>query len=373
MSVGVLTIGKQTWQSFSRNKGTRLGAALAYYTFASFFPLLLVLISLIGIILSFNIGGAHDASVVVIDTISKELPAATPLVKQNFQQTEQNSGIIGLIGLLTGLWAASNIFAQLEDAFVEIYDVPPETRNWKKTLKARAKAASIVLLLALLMVSSLVFSTVLKTADELVGLLPGGGYWVWLLNLGLSLGLTALVFAVLFEYLPDKVVTWTAALIGGMFTSLTWQIGRELLTAWLGNSGGATAGTVVGSVLAFLALIYYAWQILLLGAQLTATYDDLVHPHLVRQGWKEPEEESDNKKGVVVQKTKADLPSPNVTPALPAPEASTKKWQAVVPARRSNPISFGAGFFTGVMALFIGSQMLMNKLLKRKTTSGQAE
>lgn len=308
MSVSVLAIGKQTWQSFNRNKGTRLAAALAYYTFASFFPLLLVLISLIGIILSFNIGGAHDASLVVIEMVSKELPAAAPLVKQNFQQTEQNSGIIGLIGLLTGLWAASNIFAQLEDAFVEIYHVPPETRNWKKTLKARGKAASIVLLLALMMVSSLVFSTVLQTADEWVGALPGGGYWVWLLNLGLSLALTALVFAVLFKYLPDKVVTWKAALIGGMFTSLTWQIGRELLTTWLGNGSGPTAGSVVGAVLAFLALIYYAWQILLLGAQLTATYDDLVNPHLVRQAWKEPSLSADDKKEAPEQNKIADLP-----------------------------------------------------------------
>jgi membrane protein len=304
MSVGLLTIGKQTWQSFSRNKGTRLGAALAYYTFASFFPLLLVLISLIGIMLSFNIGGAHDASLVVIEMVSEELPAAAPLVEQNLQQTEQNSGIIGLIGLLTGLWAASNIFAQLEDAFVEIYHVPPETRNWKKTLKARGKAASIVLLLALMMVSSLVFSTLLQTADEWISELSDGEYWVWLvwlLNLGLSLGLTGLVFAALFKYLPDKVVTWTAALIGGMFTSLTWQIGRELLTRWLGSAPTApptaptapTVDSVVGAVLAFLALIYYAWQILLLGAQLTATYDDLVNPHLVRQAWKEQKKIAD--------------------------------------------------------------------------------
>lgn len=379
MSVGVLTIGKQTWQSFSRNKGARLGAALAYYTFASFFPLLLVLISLIGIALSFNIGGMQDASVVVIDTVSKELPAARPLVEKNLQQTEQNSGTIGLIGLLTGLWAASNIFAQLEEAFVEIYHVPPDTRNWKKTLKARGKAASIVLLLALLMIASLVFSTILSTADDYARSLPGGRYWAWLLNLGISLTLTAFVFAILFKYLPDKLVTWKASIIGGIFTSLTWQIGRELLTTWLGNSSGPTAGTVVGSVLAFLALIYYAWQILLLGAQLTATYDQLVYPDLGqgRKGARQKEGVPDSSTPPRLDFSEALPPDSPTPPLLSPPEQSEspKKWTTVtvVPPRRSNPVTFGAGFFAGVMAFFLGLNMMLNKLLKGKTTKNQSE
>ncbi|MGB0387654.1 MAG: YihY/virulence factor BrkB family protein [Ardenticatenaceae bacterium] len=272
----VVIIAKLMWQKNGQNNIARLGAALAYYTFASFFPLLLVLISLIGYAFSFNIGGVADAGQYVIEMVSSQLPAAGKLLEQNIQHTERNSGAFGLAGLLTGLWAASNIFAQLEGAFDVIFEVGPHKQAWLKMLKARARAALIVLLIALLMVSSLLFSTVLKTVDSLARALPAGGYWAWLLNIGISLSITGTLFAALFKYIPDKLVTWKAALIGGMFASITWQIGREVLTWWLAESAGATAGTVVGSVLAFLALIYYAWQILLLGAQLTAVIDQVI-------------------------------------------------------------------------------------------------
>ncbi|MGH2544917.1 MAG: YihY/virulence factor BrkB family protein, partial [Ardenticatenaceae bacterium] len=239
LNVSVSDLAKKTWQEFGEDSVARLGAALAYYTFASFFPLLLVLISLVGIALSFNIGGAEEARATVLDAVSANLPQAQDILAQSFQETEQNSGTLGLVGLLTGLWAASNIFSQLEESFNLIYDVAPRNRSFLEKLKARGQAALIVILIAVLMLGSLIFSTVLTTAQSFVQALPGGGVWAWLLNLLLSLTLTAVIFAALFKYIPDKPVTWKAAIIGGIFTSIAWQIGRELLTWWLGRASAS--------------------------------------------------------------------------------------------------------------------------------------
>ena len=365
------TILKKTWQEYGRNKISRLGAALSYYTFASFFPLLLVLIALVG--MAVNLGIGADAESSVIEMVAKELPAAQAVLDANLRQLKESSGTIGLIGLLTGLWAASNIFAQLQEAFDVIYGVGERKQTWKDQVKSRAQAALIVVLIAVLMVSSLVFSTFLNTATSYVGQLPGGGYWIWLLNLALSLGLTALVFASLFKYIPNKLVTWKAALVGGLFTSMTWQIGRELITWWLGRSAGPTAGTVVGSVLAFLVLIYYAAQILMLGAQLTATYDEVINPELVRDPTLDDQalhEASPDKMpaaniGMTAPYKIADFEPKNASGFGAIPISSMAASPA--PTAHSNFASFAAGYLAGLGALLVGLRMLLGKVLDQKS------
>lgn len=372
MNVSAVTIAKKTWQEYGNNNISRLAAALSYYTFASFFPLLLVLIALVGMIVNLGIAGAPDTENYVTNMVAEQLPAAGGVLDANIQQLKESSGTIGLIGLLTGLWAASNIFAQLQEAFDIIYSVGERKQTWQDILKSRAQAASIVLLIAVLMITSLVFSAFLNTATSLVETLPGGGYWVWLLNLTISLALTAFLFASLFKYVPNKVVTWKAALIGGLFTSITWQIGRELLTWWLGRSAGPTAGTVVGSVLAFLALIYYAAQILMLGAQLTATYDELVHPDLVPD--QNPDEEE---AGIQQAQPQANIPpvaAPvGITQQMPAHSDPlyNPSWSAPptpltpAPAKTSNFATFAAGYLAGLGAFMVGLRALFGKLTTR--------
>ncbi|HEX8683630.1 MAG TPA: YhjD/YihY/BrkB family envelope integrity protein, partial [Ardenticatenaceae bacterium] len=105
MKVSVVELAKNTWSEFGKDNVGRLGAALAYYTFTSFFPLLLVLISLVGIALSLGFESAEDARTTVLNRVTSSLPAARDLVAESFQDTEQNSGTLGLAALLTGLWA----------------------------------------------------------------------------------------------------------------------------------------------------------------------------------------------------------------------------------------------------------------------------
>lgn len=353
LKVDIKTLLQQTWKEFGADNIARLGAALAYYTFSSFFPLLLVLISLVGIALSLGVESAEQARTYVMDAVSQNLPAAQEVMAESFQDTEQNSGTLGVVGLLTGLWAASNIFAQLEEAFNIIYDVAPRKRSFLEKLKARGKSALIVVFIALLMIGSLVSSTVIQTADSIVRTLPGGATAAWLMNLGISLALSTLVFALLFKYIPDKPVTWKAAFIGGFFTSIAWQIGRELLTWWLGrDTTSPTAGTVVGAVLAFLALIYYASQILMLGAQLTATWDQLANPDLVRH------------------RTSEDS-------ALRGPGQPPVKEDGETVGRASGggrggggkvqprPVSFVFGFLAGALALLVGIKTVLGNLAGR--------
>jgi membrane protein len=390
MKVSVVALAKNTWSEFGKDNVGRLGAALAYYTFTSFFPLLLVLISLVGIALSLGFESAEDARTTVLNRVTSSLPAARDLVAESFQDTEQNSGTLGLAALLTGLWAASGVFSQLDQAFSIIFDISPRKKSLIENLKSRAQAGIIVIAIAVLMIGSLVFSTVLATADSLVRSLPAGGTVAWLLNLAVSLVLSAGVFAALFKFLPDKPVTWKAALIGGAFTSVTWQIGRELLTWWLGRSANdATAGTVVGSVLAFLGLVYYASQIIMLGAELTATYDEMANPDLVRHKTSEdsplrgPGQPEVGESGEPVgtggkgeEQQDGSSRKKNQESSRREGSRSAARSNASTTAAEAAPeriSTFGTGFVGGVLASLITGRILVGKVAGRVFNRGDAD
>jgi membrane protein len=386
MNVSVVELAKNTWQEFGKDNVGRLGAALAYYTFTSFFPLLLVLISLVGIALSLGFESAEDARTTVLNAVESNLPAARDLLAESFRDTEQNAGSLGIVGLLTGLWAASGVFAQLDQAFSVIFDISPRKRTIIENLKARGQAALIVIIIAALLIGSLVFGTVLTTVDSVARSLPGGAIFGFVINIAVSLILSTGVFAMLFKFLPDKPVTWKAALLGGAFASVTWQIGRELLTWWLGRaSNEATAGTVVGSVLAFLALVYYASQIIMLGAELTATYDEMAHPEKVRHKTSEdspmpgPGQPAVDEGGNQIEGTgsagtasngQASKEEKSKSGSGDNQQASRSRNSqnaatAASPDAQERISTFGTGFVGGVLASLITGRIVVGKVVNR--------
>ena len=365
LPVSVVTLAKQVWKEFGEDNIARLGAAFAYYTFTAFFPLMLVLVALVGVGASLGFETAESAQEAVVNAVTSNLPAAGPLLENSFQETEQNAGSIGFWGIVLGLWTASSIFAQLEESFNIIYDVAPRERSFLQKLKGRAQAATIVIAIAALMIGSFVFSAVIATVQGAVEALPGGEVGAWLLNIAISLTLSAVVFAALFKFLPDKPVTWKAAFIGGAFTSVTWQIGREVLTWYLGTRENPEAGAVIGAALGFLLLVYYASQILMFGAQVTATYDEMANPDLVAPKTSEDSALRGPGQPSVLESGKTAGRAESDGAVGSGGESAFEKRLARRDTAKKNVTSFGVGFVTGVAALFVGARKLVERVADR--------
>jgi membrane protein len=91
-------------------------------------------------------------------------------------------------------------------------------------------------------------------------------------NFLLSLGVIALLLAMIFKYLPDTEVAWGDAWIGAAVASLLLTIGKALIGLYLARSTVASAYGAAGSLVIILTWVYYSAQILLLGAEVTHVY-----------------------------------------------------------------------------------------------------
>ena len=79
--------------------------------------------------------------------------------------------------------------------------------------------------------------------------------------------LAAMIFAAIFKYVPNAVVSWRAALGGGIFTAVLFAFGRLALAWYLGREAEASAYGAATSLVLLLIWVYYSAQILFLGAQ----------------------------------------------------------------------------------------------------------
>ena len=76
----------------------------------------------------------------------------------------------------------------------------------------------------------------------------------------------------MFKYIPDAVVAWRDALIGGAVTSLFFTVGEILIGLYLGRTNLGSAFGAAGSLVILLVWIYFSAMIFFFGAEFTKNF-----------------------------------------------------------------------------------------------------
>lgn len=264
---------QRIWKRWTDDNGSLLAAGVAYYGALSFFPLLLTLISGVGLLLKFTSAG-RNAETELLNAVGSQLsPALQAHVAEALDQVRSGAQTTGPIGLVSLLFGAMAIFVQFETAFDIIWNVePPESRGilaaiWR-VIFHRGLAFLMLCSLGVLLLVILILGITLSAAAEYSSsVLPGSDrYWA-IIRFCVPMVLDAGVFTLTYRWLPKVHVRWTEAIRGGIFASIIWEIGRYLLTHFLIGTRYSSAYGVVGSFIAVMLWIYYAVTVLFLGAE----------------------------------------------------------------------------------------------------------
>src|SRR5689334_9427530 len=124
-------------EAWNRHKAPRLGAALAFYTLLSLTPLLLVVVSVVGLVF-----GYRTAESDIVEQIQALVSPEAAKTVQGLLEGSRNTthGIIAtLVGLLTLLFGASGVMIELRDALNTIWEVPTPTLAGLKKITSLAK------------------------------------------------------------------------------------------------------------------------------------------------------------------------------------------------------------------------------------------
>ena len=263
---------REAYQHWQRDDGHLLAAAVAYYAALSFFPVMLVLISGLGVFLQFTALGQNAQQQVLSAIAEHSSPALEQQVGSMLERVQTNAAIGGPLGLLGILLTAVALFAQFETAFDRIWNVEDrETRGVLNAVKNivfhRLRAFLMLLGLGGLIIAIFIAGILLSTLQAYTeAMLPAAEWIWWFVQTAVSVGLNTIVFTMIYTILPKVPVRWSEGFRGGLLAAVVWEIGRMILAAFLiGNKYSAYG--VVGSFIAVLLWIYYAATVIFLGAE----------------------------------------------------------------------------------------------------------
>ena len=270
-----------TYCSWQEDKAPRLGAALAYYTVFSIPPLLILLIGIASLVFDSTVVQGRFLRTLQ-DLVGPQGAAALQDILAT-PRAEKPGVIATILGTATLLLGASAVFGHLKDAINTVWEIEPKPTEGKLAF-LRKYVFSLAMLLGtgfLLLVSLAVSTLLVALGDTIQAYLPGGeGLWAAMDMLS-SLAVISFLFALLYRYIPDAIVAWKDALLGGLVTSILFNMGRYLIGFYLGRSDIGSAFGAAGSLVVLLVWVYYSSQIFFFGAEFTKAYATLYGSNIV--------------------------------------------------------------------------------------------
>lgn len=278
----------QAGLKWDRDNGPGMAASLSYYALFSLFPLLLVILSVIGFLT-----GPHTEAFKAIDEVVQRYlpPEVHDLIKGTVISLNENSVGAGIIGFGLLLFTSSAIFGVLRASVNRIWRSPSRVSEAGSVWKMAAffifnKLFSFLLVLgsALLLLASLVVDVAVKTILELITTFQENFSFINVDELQLTKGLQAsssflilaIVSCILFKVLPSSYVAWGDVWPSALLTAFL-VVGLQQLVSNSVISIGShfLSYGVIGSVMILMLWIFLTFQIFLFGCVLSYVYAHL--------------------------------------------------------------------------------------------------
>lgn len=265
-------LGKSAADKWNEHNAPRLSAALAYYALLSLAPVVVLIVLICGLVFARNSAEQHLLDQ-VRDFAGNEWVAIVKTLIENVQQSK-NGLLASIIATVALLFGSSTVFVELRASLNTIWEAPVTATRVKDVVRQRIASFATVLAFGVLVL----LSTVLDVALELIAqhfgsLIPMSTALAGeIANLAVSFIAIAALFGLIFKLVPDVPIHWRDVGIGAVVTAVLFEVGRTLLALYFTKATVGSAFGAAGSLVAFVAWIYYCAQIFFFGAVLTRVY-----------------------------------------------------------------------------------------------------
>jgi YihY family inner membrane protein len=249
-------------KKFGDDQAGQLAALIAYYGFVSLFPLLLVLVTVLGFVLQ---GDPSEQHRIVNGALGQ-----FPIIRDQLKLESLTGSSVGLaIGVVGSLLAGMGITGATQNAFNRIWSVPFKHRP--NFLQSRLRGFGMLAILGTLSIVSTTAAGFVGSSSHAALDVAAGIVVAFVFNIAL--------FMTAFKLLTAVDVTWRELLPGVIVAAVFWQLLQHLGGFYVDHELKRT-GPLYGIFALVLGLL--AW--LYLGAQLTifAAEINVVH---VRRLW----------------------------------------------------------------------------------------
>jgi membrane protein len=274
----VYPVLKDAFLRLRRNEPLILASATAFFTLFSLTPILVILVNISSILFK-NI----KITEALFESIQRVFGNETSKQIQSIVENIKSFGgewYITVGGFIFLLFVATNLLNIIQKAINQLWGIR-RSRSKKIKYNVRERLIGVLLILAIGFV--FVISLLLDTSVAFLGgylhkLIPTvDTIFIRTVNIFFSVLVVTAWFTILYKILPDAVVPWNVAVVGGLLTAVLFTIGKWILGQLLDYSNMVTIFGAFASVFFILLFIFYSSLILYYGASFTYSYASAIN------------------------------------------------------------------------------------------------
>jgi membrane protein len=239
-----LAVAIATWKKFGDDQAGNLAALIAYYAFASIFPLLLVLVTALDLVLKNNEKLRNQ----LLDTALRQYPVIGDQLKPHAHGLS-GTGLALVIGLVLTLFGARGVASAMQNALNSVWEVPMARRPgfpW-----AMLRSFGLIAVIGPGMIATITLSSIAGGTGHLGGVLSRIAAIV--VSLILNVGL----FWLGFRIATAKEIPTRDLRLSAILAAVAWQILQLIGGYFVGHQlASNSAYGVFGVVLGLLAWFY---------------------------------------------------------------------------------------------------------------------
>lgn len=240
---------------------TTYSAACAYYLFMSLVPLIMLLVAA----LQFT----PLTKDVVLEAISDYVPESLYEIVYFIVTSIYNGGRVALtVSILLTVWSASACMKALMRGMDSVYDAVRQDDYIKFSLRA---CIYMVIFVIILLLSFFVMVYGGKILDLIENSMPSNHSLDFLFTLAkylrflVILALLALVFSLLYKWMPARKIKYRRQLPGAVFSAVVWALFSFIFSFYVSLSDKFGAYGYIGTIMVAMIWIFYCFYFLLLG------------------------------------------------------------------------------------------------------------
>ncbi|TVP57253.1 MAG: YihY/virulence factor BrkB family protein [Gemmatimonadales bacterium] len=261
---------QDTISLWSSKHAFQFAGAMAFYTVFSLAPLMILLVSAAGIFFGEEAARGEIAAQIESLVGSQAAEAIETAVERS--SIEQSGILPTVLGFLALLFGATTVFAQVQAALNNLWDVraEPSRSGLLNFIRTRLLSMGLILVIGFLLVVSFVLSVavgmIVRFAADWV---PVPNLLVLGADLTLTLVVVTLLFAMVYKVLPDVHLGWRDMWNGAFVAAALFTVGQYAISYYLSQTAPGSAYGAAGSLVLVLMWVYYSSLILLFGAAFT--------------------------------------------------------------------------------------------------------
>jgi membrane protein len=246
-----------------------LSSAITFNLLICIVPLILLLLSLVGTYLY----SARDVLDHIRNYLESLAPPLDPGIMRNILMITEDRQIVGILGIGGLIWTSTWVFSSLRTALNAIFQV----EKGRGIVRGKAIDLLMILLAGIFLLMSMTLTSAMTFVQGYqfrspVDIAP---FVQWVLRYIVPYFFTYWMFFLIYKIIPNKKIRPKPALQAALFTSLLWEVTKQLFGWYVSHLGRFSMVYGSLSTIAILFLwIYYSSAILLLGGEIAFLLDE---------------------------------------------------------------------------------------------------